>query len=365
MRATTRTWALAAVLLTLSVTALVLAWSSTAKTATSPSTAPPTRPATNPTTAPRHVTIAWVGDIALEGTAPGSLFSGVRRTLSRADIAIGNLEGTLGVGGVSKCGRHSTQCYAFQSPPASARLLRGAGFDDLNVANNHAFDYGASGEAQTLHVLAANHLRWSGRPGQITVLHANGLRVAILGFAPYPWAQSLLDIPAAERLVRRAKARADLVVCVMHAGGEGTAYQHVPAGTEYFDGENRGNARLFTHSVIDAGADLVVASGPHVLRGMQRYHGKVIAYSLGNFATANGALSTGGILGESGIFEITLAANGKAIAGKFLPVRLVDDAPRLVHGSNDIVPRINALSRADFGPGALLVSSRNALELGR
>jgi poly-gamma-glutamate capsule biosynthesis protein CapA/YwtB (metallophosphatase superfamily) len=197
------------------------------------------------------------------------------------------------------------------------------------------------------------------------VLEANGVRIAILGFAPYPWAQSLLDIPAAKDLVEKAKTRADLVVCVLHAGAEGSAYQHVPTGTEYFAGENRGNARLFAHSVVDAGANLVVASGPHVLRGMQIYHGVPIAYSLGNFATSNNALSTGGVLGESGIFAITLTANGKARTGKFLPVRLVNDSPQLVHGSNSIASRVNSLSRADFGSSALLISSRGALELNR
>ena len=312
-----------------------------------------------------RVTVAWAGDMALLGPAPPSLFSGVRGELRAADIAIGNLEGTLSVGGTSKCGAHSTGCFAFQSPPQSAALFRGAGFDDLNVANNHAYDYGSSGQAQTLRALAANHLPWSGRPGQIRVLRANGISVAILGFAPYPWAQSLTDIPAAEKLVQRADARADLVICVLHAGAEGTDHQHVPPGTEYYLGENRGNARLFTHSVVDAGADLVLASGPHVLRGMELYHGKVIAYSLGNFATAGGALSTGGVLGESAIFKVTLDASGTARAGKFLPVRLVDGAPRLVYGSNEIASRVNSLSRSDFGSSALLVSSRGALQLRR
>jgi Bacterial capsule synthesis protein PGA_cap len=320
-------------------------------------------PATGRHAALQHVTITWAGDMALEGPPPATIFAGVRSTLRHADIAIGNLEGTLSVGGRSKCGSGSSNCYAFQSPPQTAALLRGAGFDDLNVANNHAFDYGAAGQTQTLHALASHKLRWSGRPRQITILRRNGLRVAILGFAPYAWAQSLLDIPAAERLVRKAKAHADLVVCVLHAGAEGVAHQHVPMGTEYYLGENRGNARLFSHSVIDAGADLVIASGPHVLRGMQLYHGKVIAYSLGNFATAGRALSTDGILGEGGIFVIELAADGHALAGRFLPVRLVNDAPQLVHGPNDIVPRVNALSRADFGSSALLISSRNALRL--
>src|SRR5205807_1912509 len=88
------------------------------------------------------VTIAGAGDIALQGPPPGSIFSRVRGPLRQADLAIGNLEGTLGSGGSSKCSAGSRSCFAFQSPPQSARLLRAAGFDDLNVANNHAFDYG-------------------------------------------------------------------------------------------------------------------------------------------------------------------------------------------------------------------------------
>jgi len=314
---------------------------------------------------PPQVTVAFVGDIALLGPAPPALFAGVRGTLSRADVAIGNLEGTLSVGGTPKCDPFSTTCFSFQSPPQSAALLRRAGFDDLNVANNHAFDYGASGETQTLQSLARAGLRWSGRPGQITVLHANGLRVAILGFAPYPWAQSLLNIPAAQQLVRRASARADLVVCVLHAGAEGVAYQHVPSGTQYFLGENRGDPRRFAHALIDAGADLVVASGPHVLRGLELYHRRAIAYSLGNFATTGRGLDTDGIPGESAIILVTLTSDGRVASGRLLPVRLVGGEPRLIHGANDVIPRVNALSRADFPASALLVGGNDVLAVHR
>jgi poly-gamma-glutamate capsule biosynthesis protein CapA/YwtB (metallophosphatase superfamily) len=97
--------------------------------------------------------------------APGSLFADVRGRLRRPDVAIGNLEGTLSSGGTPKCGKKSTNCFAFQSPPQTAALLRRAGFDDLNVTNNHAFDYGASGQQQTLRALARYRPRWSGRPG--------------------------------------------------------------------------------------------------------------------------------------------------------------------------------------------------------
>jgi poly-gamma-glutamate capsule biosynthesis protein CapA/YwtB (metallophosphatase superfamily) len=312
---------------------------------------------------PGRVSIAFAGDIALLGPAPSSLFAGVRGTLRRADVAIGNLEGTLSSGGRSKCGKHSKGCFAFQSPPQSAALFRGAGFDDLSVANNHAFDYGASGQQQTLRALARYRLRWSGRPGQITVLRANDVRVAVLGFAPYPWAQSLTDIPAAQALVRRATARADLVVAVLHAGAEGTAHQHVPARTEYYLGENRGNERQFAHALVMAGANLVVASGPHVLRGLQLFHGTAIAYSVGNFATAGNGLSTGGVLGEGAILVVTLGADGTLVSGKLVPVQMVGGAPRRVAGTY-VLPRVNALSRADFGGSALLAAPNGALRIG-
>jgi poly-gamma-glutamate capsule biosynthesis protein CapA/YwtB (metallophosphatase superfamily) len=311
-----------------------------------------------------RVTVAFAGDIALLGPAPGSLFRGVRGPLRRADVAIGNLEGTLGSGGTSKCRKGSMSCFAFQSPRQSAALLRGAGFDDLNVANNHAFDYGASGQQQTLGALAHYRLHWSGRPSQVTILRAHGVRVAVLGFAPYPWAQSLLDIPAAQALVRRAAGRADVVVGVLHAGAEGVAHQHVPFGTEYYLGENRGNERQFAHALVTAGADLVVASGPHVLRGLQLFDRSVIAYSVGNFATAGHALSSDGVLGEGAILVVTLKADGGLVSGRLLPVRMVGGAPHRVYGTSNVVRRVNALSRADFGASALLVSGKNRLRVG-
>src|SRR5436190_13561367 len=246
----------------------------------------------------RPVSLTWVGDIAMVGSSDGGagFFSSSIRNELHGDAVIGNLEGTLAGGGDSKCGPSSTDCFAFRAPPTYAGLLRNAGFTLMNVANNHAYDYGAQGARQTLAALRSTGLRWTGRPGQITVESIHGVRVAMVGFAPYPWAQSLTDLAAARRIVQRARGEADLVVVLMHAGAEGSDRQHVGSSTEWFLGENRGNPRAFGHTVIDAGADLVMGSGPHVLRGMEWYHGRLIAYSLGNFL-GDGTLGIGGILG--------------------------------------------------------------------
>ncbi len=132
-----------------------------------------------------------------------SFFSDVQTDLA-GDVVLGNLEGTLSTGGGSKCGAGSSSCFAFQTPPSYAHWLQQAGFTVMNLANNHAYDFGPDGLRQTTDALAGVGLEWTGRPGQITVQKVGPIRVALVGFAPYRWAQSLTDIAAAERLVRKA-----------------------------------------------------------------------------------------------------------------------------------------------------------------
>ena len=106
---------------------------------------------TTPRTTPAGVvTIAATGDIVM-GSTPNlppdggrSFFDNVETDLA-GDVVLGNLEGTLSVGGGSKCGAGSTNCYAFQTPPSYAAWLKKAGFTVMNLANNHAYDYGPSG----------------------------------------------------------------------------------------------------------------------------------------------------------------------------------------------------------------------------
>jgi len=306
---------------------------------------------------PAAITLQWVGDMALStqlGLPPGGVdraLAPLAGTLRDADLTLGNLEGTLSVGGTSKCGTTGTPtsgtCFAFQAPPSTAFALRRLGFDLVNQANNHAEDFGPSGHAQTLAALRRAGLAWTGDPGQITYLRAARTRVAFLGFAPYTNTSDLLDIPRAERIVRTAARHAAIVVVIIHAGAEGADQLHTPTGTQYFLGENRGNARLFARSVISAGASVVFGSGPHVIRGVQDDRGHLIAYSLGNFIGYH-TLAGGGVLNDSGIMRVTLAARtGRLLAARWIPVTLHDGIPRRVRGDGD-APLVAALSREDF-----------------
>jgi poly-gamma-glutamate capsule biosynthesis protein CapA/YwtB (metallophosphatase superfamily) len=237
----------------------------------------------------RPLTVTWVGDMSLSselGLPPlgdAGPLAALRGELARGDLTLGNLEGTLGSGGRSKCDPDAKHCVTFRAPALYARLYSSAGFDVLSVANNHAFDYGPKGLRATAAALRGAGIAAAGVPGAPLVRTVAGARVAIVGFAPYAWALDLRDIARARQLVADAARRADLVVVAMHAGAEGADQTHTPVGVERAFGEDRGDTRGFAHAVVDAGADLVLGSGPHVLRGVELYRGRLIAYSLGNF----------------------------------------------------------------------------------
>jgi hypothetical protein len=304
------------------------------------------------------ISVEWVGDIALAtrygapATPPPELFAGVHNQLERADLTIGNLEGTLGEGGAAKCAIGAVNCFSFQAPPAYAEAFRDAGFDVMNLANNHAYDYGAEGQRQTIDALKSAGLRRAGLPGEVTHVRVDGVRVAIVGFAPYGWASRLEDLAGAHELVATAAGDSDVVIVLMHAGAEGTAAAHTPTGTEYAFGESRGPTRDFAHTVIDAGADLVLGSGPHVVRGLERYRGRVIAYSLGDFLGYH-TFGLGGALSESAILRVRLDGGGRINSGRWIPVTLTGPGLPQLDPAGTSTSTVRELSAADFPDSAV------------
>ena len=312
------------------------------------------------------MTIAAVGDTMLGNTPdlpphPAAYFDPVKHTLGAgAQVVFGNLEGTLTTATTSKCGpRKSTKCFAFRDPPGYVRYFKDAGFTVLNNANNHSDDFGAAGQAQTVQTIRAAGLAQTGLPGEITVVRAGTARVAFVAFAPYDYTASLLDLPAAQALIRRASRAAPIVVVYMHAGAEGSDADHVTGQEEYYLGEDRGNPEAFAHMAIDAGASLVIASGPHVLRGLQFYHGHLIAYSLGNFA-GYGDFSTSGDLDLSVILHVTLSAAGRFERASLYPVQFRGPGQPVPGGG--AVGYMARLSAADFGRTAARVLPSGAVE---
>jgi len=337
----------------------------------SPAVTLTTAGAANPAALPRtstaaaSVTLTAVGDMMLGITPvlppdPGTYFQAVRRDLtSGAQIVFGNLEGTLTTATASKCGAGpSADCFAFRNPPSYARYFAQAGFTVLNDANNHSHDFGAAGQAQTVRSIHAAGLAQTGLPGEITRVTANGIPVAFVAFAPYDYTASLLDLPAARALIRQAARQARIVVVYMHAGAEGSDADHVTGREEIYLGEDRGNPEAFAHMAIDAGASLVIASGPHVLRGMQFYRGHLIAYSLGNFAGYHN-FAIEGDLTMSAILRVTLSSSGRFEKARLYPVQLAG-AGRPVPGGG-AVSFVAGLSKADFGASAARIQASGAI----
>jgi poly-gamma-glutamate capsule biosynthesis protein CapA/YwtB (metallophosphatase superfamily) len=336
--------------------------------ATVATSAATSRPAALPrtSTAGASVTLTAVGDMILGITPelppdPATYFAAVEPALRHgAQIVFGNLEGTLTTSTASKCGTTpGGDCFAFRNPPGYARYFKKAGFSVLNDANNHSHDFGAAGQAQTVRAIHAVGLAQTGLPGEITRVKANGIPVAFVAFAPYGYTASLLDLPAARALIRQAARTARIVVVYMHAGAEGSDADNVTGREETYLGEDRGNPEAFAHMAIDAGASLVIASGPHVLRGMQFYQGHLIAYSLGNFAGYHN-FSIHGDLTMSAILRVRLSSSGRFEQGRLYPVQLAG-AGRPVPGGGAI-SFVARLSTADFGASAARIQSSGVIK---
>jgi hypothetical protein len=328
-------------------------------------TATPTAPVRRTALPDTVVKLAAVGDTTFgwDSSRPsddGVSLLAAARPLLVGDIVLGNLETTLTDKAGGKCGAGSSNCFSFRVPPSFTRGLTSAGFTLMNLANNHANDYGAPGRAQTVAALHAAGLKTTGRPGEIAIVKVKAARVAVLGFAPYPWAQDARKLAAAKRLVRKAAGLADLVVVTGHLGGEGSAYARVRPGTEMFLGENRGNTMAFAHAVVDAGADLVALHGPHVLRALEWYRGRLIAYSLGNFS-AYGNFNIDGPGGISAVLQATLRADGRWVEGRLAPVRLVGKGAPTPDPSGAAIATVRSLSRSDMGRRAPRLTSSGAI----
>ena len=299
------------------------------------------------------ITLGAVGDTIFGNTPvlpakPSRYLARVSEPLSAPDITFANLEGTLTTATHSKCASGSTACFAFRNPPRYARYLKEGGVDIAGMGNNHSHDFGDRGLKQTVTALTNHGVRHTGLPGEIAVLRRGGLRVAYLAFAPYRWTASLLDLDRAAKLIRTAVGRADLVVVYMHAGAEGADRQHVTGHEEFYLGEDRGNPKRFAHMAVRNGADLVIASGPHVLRGMEFFRHRLIAYSLGNFCGYRN-FNTSGVLSRSAILQVSLGTHGRFRSGRLVSLHLSDSNRPAPDASGAAALTIRRLGVADFG----------------
>jgi poly-gamma-glutamate synthesis protein (capsule biosynthesis protein) len=238
-----------------------------------------------------QVRLSFVGDVLLASTVETVMkrngfdypYREVLPLLQQPDMTIANFESPITTRGTPQ-----KKDYVYRTSPNALPPFKEAGFDLVTLANNHTLDYGEPGlldtmsyldQADILRVGAGHNADEAFKP---VIVDKNGIKIAFLGFSRVvpdnSWkagskTTGLADTYAEKRPleeIRKAKTQADLVVVLVHWG---------------IERNNKPEAYQTTlgHHYIDAGADLVIGSHPHVLQGLESYKGKWIAYSLGNF----------------------------------------------------------------------------------
>lgn len=335
------------------------------------------------------VRLAFVGDINLgtatlpDGVPPDSgrgLLDRARPSLS-GDLVVGNFEGVLADTGTStKCLVRVTQsrsrrrgikqqpseslatrrnCYAFRTPTHLAPRLVEAGFTHLNLANNHANDLGGAGRESTQRILDSLGIRFYGPLGKIavdTIRQGDSLTtVGLIGFTTYPFAYDLLNIERSAAVVDSMRPLVDLLVVTFHGGSEGVKALRTGEAAESLGAEPRGDLRRWARAVIDAGADVVVGHGPHVLRGMEFYRDRLIAYSLGNFLTYRG-FNLAGPLGVTGVLQLDFTGERSLRRARLVPMVQVPRRGPEPDSDHTALELVRRLSVDDFGANAARIS---------
>lgn len=237
---------------------------------------------------------------------------------NKADIVFGNLEGPIVSGRIIKSGE-----MTFRADLESVEGLKLAGFNVLNLANNHITDFGKSGLESTIEVLDSNGILHTGagtseeKIYKAAIKDVRGTKFAFLGYT-YNFNQrksssdniygaAYMDAERMKDETRKAKSEADVVIISMHAGAE---YKIFPNKFQ----------EDFARGAIDAGADLVIGHHPHVVQSVEKYKDGYILYSLGNFVFDQ-MWSNETRLGA--IVEVTFE-DKKVKDIKFIPIKIYD-----------------------------------------
>lgn len=319
------------------------------------------------------ININAVGDMMLGSDFPSAarlpgknILKSLEDTLKNADLTIGNLEGVIASPSTTtqKC-KDSKNCFVFRMPVYFSSYFKDAGFDFLSLANNHSGDFGDRGIKETMDVLKKEGIAFAGLKNicEYSFVESKGLKVGFIGVGHGGRHVHINQSDYVKGLIQKVKPQCDVLVVFFHGGAEGSDKEHVPKTTETLHGENRGNVYDFAHRCIDAGADLIIGSGPHVTRGMELYKNKLIAYSLGNFATYS--MSTHGPLGFAPILNVNISSKGDFISGRLIPtIQFKKDplTPKIDNGKK-VIARVRELSQSDFPRNTLQINTDGTLTI--
>lgn len=281
----------------------------------------------------------FFGD-ALDNYGVDYMWEDISSLTSKADFSFVNLETS-----VSKRGASTKPIgFGFRSKPSHLQGFVNAGIDMVILANNHVLDYGKDAFIDTMDHLAEYDIEYIGagrdyrEASSVKYFDIKGLRLGFFaassiipaghwvadtqrgGIMPLrqDYYEEILDI------VREAGEKCDYLFVLLHWGTEYVSY---PSQSQ----------RDLAHLIVDAGADVIVGTHPHVLQGVEYYNDAIIFYSIGNFVFYIHPDNPDS--GLTGLFEIELCKDSIVSAGIY-PVRINRLKANLLCGSDPIHQRI-------------------------
>lgn len=275
--------------------------------------------------------------------------------LATADLTIGNLEMPITLRGVPA----EDKTYVFKGKPEGLQGLVDAGIDIVSLANNHTLDQGIEGMLDTMthldeygikHMGAGKNAEEAYKP---VTQEVNGVKLAFFGVSKVlpdtSWKANAYSAGLAEaydptamiEAIKAAENDADLTVLMIHWGKEREAKPE-----EY--------QLKLARDFIDAGADLIIGSHPHVLQGFEQYNGKWIAYSLGNFVFAS---HPKGKQAETGVLGANCTSDGTCEM-TFYPMKIINAQPTPIEGkeAEELLDFLEEVS-----PGSVKIDERGNL----
>lgn len=222
---------------------------------------------------------------------PGYFLANVRDIFAADDLTIVNLEGTLTEGG-----ERADKTFAFRGDPSYTQILTSGSVEAANLANNHSKDYGAQSYEDTISHAEAAGIRTFGYD-RTALMEIKGVKVGLAGI--YELADGIGCKETMQNTVSSLKSQgAQLIIVSFHWGTEKESY---PDEVQ----------RELAHAAIDAGAHLVLGHHPHVLQGVEKYNGRYICYSLGNFCFGGNKNPSDK---DTMIFQQTFTIDGNEVA---------------------------------------------------
>lgn len=256
----------------------------------------------------QEVRILFAGDImldrsirvAMEKHGDDFIFSCIADTLREADVVVANLEGPITTNASVSVGSTpgDSNNFTFTFPSSSADLLYRHNIRIVNLGNNHILNFGRDGLRQTREYLARAGVQYFGDPDEperdrVLRTELDGIPVSFVNWSD--WTSDKTDHTVAQ--VRKEREAGRIVIVYTHWGEE------YVAPTE--------RVRALAHQFVDAGAEIVIGSHPHVVQENELYKGKHIYYSLGNFvfdqywmASVRSGLLLEVVLGKSGVAAV-------------------------------------------------------------